>query len=57
MADEKNGKHRLNEGYEPLQKGYKPKEQHGYSPMAQKQPLKAPKGGSGLVRPATSYKK
>jgi hypothetical protein len=57
MADEKNGQRPLNEGYEPLHKGYAPKEKHGYAPMAEKQPLKAPKGGSGLVPPPASDKK
>jgi hypothetical protein len=57
MPNDNNGKHPINEGYEPLQKGYTPTEKRGYSPMAQKLPVKAPKGGSGLVTPASTNKK
>jgi len=57
MANENNGNRPLNEGYEPIQKGFTPKGKRGYSPTAERQPLKPPRGGSGVVLPTASNKK
>jgi hypothetical protein len=54
MADDsgKSGKRRIDEGYEPLQKGYTPK------PPAQPAAAKPPKGGSGATpKPPADGKK
>jgi len=42
----------LNEGYEPLKKGWAPKVQGGFKPGGDASP-KAPSGGSGVKPPPT----
>ncbi len=59
MENDQKEKGRLEEGYEPLQKGFTPAEKKGYSPLGQGQPTsKPPQGGSGgMPKPPVADKK
>lgn len=41
----------LNEGYKPIEKGWKPTVQGGYKPAASDVVASPPKGGSGIKAP------
>lgn len=59
MGDDKTGRRRVDEGYEPLQKGFTPTVKKGYTPNVPAQPApKPPQGGSGgMPKPPVADKK